>query len=453
MTSAGPSSGTPLHALALNPSAGRLSCYSTYLFKIQSFEKLYNERVAAALPFFTENSEASLEIKRSQDILKLALEELNWLYNAQFLEKDSSSRKERALTRPEADISWTLMRLEANISWATQQNLELMQKMVNLSSKGFNKLIRPMQLRKFLSVMHRINTSLGRREDVPLYLPLAIKQLLLAGRKPFKTACTLIAMTCLRKSITEITNALDPSNFFRSGDIELQGMEKALEVTTKYPREVLIIVGNHDSGVYDIALAKRLSQRLGCEHHMIMTRKQNALPLRIHPPESAGDVVYVNERDPKSNPIAESILKIKESLKRNDVVSLAVYPEGMVPLTGAQMPLVTKAGAYVIARRLAIELKDQNVPVFLVEEQSNILMHLTQNDLIKAAAKVSNVEIVPTTPLAKGQRDEWVHDHRLQSENRFNVDRGEKMLDILSGKPIPNSMTYEAQGLSCHRSF
>ena len=64
----------------------------------------------------------------------------------------------------------------------------------------------------------------------------------------------------------------------------------------------------------------------------------------IPPPESAGDVVYVDEHDPKLSPVAQSVAKIQDALTRNDVVSLSVYPEGMLPFAGAQMPLASKEG-------------------------------------------------------------------------------------------------------------
>ena len=50
-----------------------------------------------------------------------------------------------------------------------------------------------------------------------------------------------------------------------------------------------------------------------------------------------------------------------------------------------------------------------------------------------------------TGRLTRGQTDEWIASRRLKAEERFNVGRGERMLDIVSAGPLPNSMTYEAR--------
>ena len=115
------------------------------------------------------------------------------------------------------------------------------------------------------------------------------------------------------------------------------------------------------------------------------------------------------------------------------------------------MPLVTKEGGFVVARKIAIELSGEGIPVFLVETKTNTLEQITQHDLIEASASVADVEIVPGTPLVKGQPDEWIEARRLESENRFNEARGNKMLDILSSTRIPGTLAYDAHGLSCQR--
>jgi len=89
--------------------------------------------------------------------------------------------------------------------------------------------------------------------------------------------------------------------------------------------------------------------------------------------------------------------------------------------------------------------------VFLVETKTNTLEQITQHDLIEASASVADVEIVPATPLVKGKPDEWIEGRRLESENRFNEARGNKMLDIVSSTRIPGTLTYDAHGLSCER--
>ncbi len=406
---------------------------ATYLAKIQRFEELYDDRVSTALSLLASDAAAAREIERSHAVIKSALQELIGLYQAIYVEKRSAQGKDDALR---------LTRLEANIVMTAQQNLETMQKLVR--SRG-SRVIGPLQSKVLLRSMRRMNASLARRDAAaPISVLVAVKQLLCAGRKPVKTLLTLGAMTVLHKPVTDWQRNMDPRNFFRSQDVTFHGVDAIRELTDQYPRRVLVFIGNHDTSLYDGSIAQRLAFMVGSEHHIVLTRK-SVFP--IPPPESFGDVVFIDEEDPKSYPIAESLQKTKEFLTKHDVVSLAVFPEGMMAFTGAQMPLVTKEGAYVVARKLAIELKDLDVPVFLVEVKSNTLVHLTQHDYVDAAVRVTGVEIVPTDPFVKGKPDEWIDGRRLESENRFNEDRGEQMLDIASSRRIPGTITYDARGL------
>ena len=413
---------------------------ATYFSKIQRFEELYDDRVSAALSLLASDPKAVAEITRSHDVIKSALQELIGLYQALYVTKSSTQLR---------DDSVRLTRLEANITMTTQQNLETMQKLIRFRSGGSSRLTGPLRSRLLLHSMRKMNTSLARRDDAaPISVLVAVKQMLCAGRKPVKTSVTMIGLVGLHRPVSVWERYLDPSNFFRSEDLAFHGVDSTRELMARFPRRVLVIIGNHDTAVYDGPIAQRLAVMLGSGHHIVMTRK-SVFP--IPPPEKPGDVVYVDEDDPTSYPLAESVNKIKQFLKLHDVVSFAVYPEGMMAFTGAQMPLVTKEGAFVVARKLAIELSGDGIPVFLVETKTNTLEQITQHDLIEASASVADVEIVPATPLVKGKPDEWIEGRRLESENRFNEARGNKMLDIVSSTRIPGTLTYDAHGLSCER--
>jgi len=318
----------------------------------------------------------------------------------------------------------------------------IMRRMIRLQCSARFEPAKSLLLQRLSRWMHRTSTSLERRENVPFSIRISIPQLLQAGRKPFATAATLVTATVLRKSLTEMTDALDPSSFFRSPDVRFEGVEEARAALAKYPRYAMVMIANHDLGIYDGTLAHRLSQLMGCQRHMVINRK-TVWP--IAPPDSAGDVIYVDEGDPKHRPIPDSIRRVRDALAKNDRVSLAIYPEGMMPFTGAQMPLVTKDGAFIIARMLADNLSGESIPVLLVEFESNILTHLTISDSVDPVISITEISVVPTGQLPKGQTDEWIASRRLKAEERFNVGRGERMLDIVSSGPLPNSMTYEAR--------
>ncbi len=409
----------------------------TYLAKMERFEALYDDRVALALPYAAGDPLISQEITKSQAIIKKAIAELVERYKAQFLTEGATPAKDGVVE---------LMHLEANIAMAAQQTLDAMQKMIKLELRSTIKLARSVRLRVLRHSMHKITTSLDRRDDAaPLAPSVGAKEMLCAGRKPFKTAFTVIALIGLHRPLSDWRIYLDSANFFRSGDVKFEGVDSALEALSQHRRKVMVVIGNHDTSLYDGTIAHRLALSLGTNQHIRMVRK-SVYP--IPPPESAGDVVYVDEYDTTSSPVAQSVAKIKEALKKNDTVSLSIYPEGMLPFAGAQMPLVTKEGAFLIARKLSTVLSDQDIPVFIVETKSNTLMHLTQADVTEAWVRISSVEVVPADPMAKGQKDQWISGRRVEAENRFNADRGERMIDIVGSKRIPDAITYEARGLS-----
>jgi len=252
----------------------------------------------------------------------------------------------------------------------------------------------------------------------------------------------------LHRRVSTWDRWLDAANFFRSDELEFRGAERALEAMAGHRRRVLVVIGNHDTAVYDGPIGQTWAEMLGSGHHIVMTRK-SVYP--IPPPESHGDIVYVDEDDPSSFPLAESVSKIKQFLTQHDVVSLTIYPEGMMAFTAAQMPLVTKDGAFVVARKLAIELGASDIPVFLVEVKTNTLDEITRHDFVPATTEVAAVEVVPATPFVKGQPDEWMSRRRLEAENRFNEHRGNRMLDVVASTRIPGALTYDARGLSSER--
>lgn len=406
---------------------------SAYLAKLQNFEKLFHERATIAVAVLGNDSAPGRQILRYQMIFTAALDELAGLYTAKFIDGTLPAEKVAVLTT-----------LEADIAMATQQNLEIMRRMLRAHSGPSGSAIKHRRLRRLTKWMDKTGSALDARGNIPLSLRISIPQLLLAGRKPVRTAGSLVNSSVTRKSLTRMTDALDSSNFLRTAELRFEGIEAAREELASHPKRVLVLIANHDLGIYDGTIAYRLAVLLGSGHHIAMTRK-GVYP--IPPPESAGDVVYVDEDDPNNRPVADSIGKIRESLTKNSCVSLAIFPEGMMPFTGAQMPLITKEGGHIIARKLAVELQELGAAVILVESNLNVLRHLTTRELTDPRLSVRKVEVVPTAPLGKGGGDEWVRRGRLESEGRFNTDRGERMLDILSTGPLPGSMTYPAETL------
>jgi hypothetical protein len=420
-----------------------------YLRKIDKFSTLFQERMteaseAIAVSDFNKLAKQSYiqSLSESSITVQNAVVELQSLYNKQFID--------RKIT-PEEKAS--LVQIESDISIAVQQILHLTKKLVGIAAHGRPTFVgrwRDLQADFLAKKISNLTSSLHNRKKVPLDPLVGITQLLQAGNRKVSTACALVGGMCLQKSMTDLMNSLEAKNFFRTKDITFEGIAPSRSIISQSQKAVVIMIGNHDQPVYDIALAQRLSSKLGMDHHIIMTRK-SVYP--IPPPTQNGDIVYVVDNDPKSNPIKESIEQIKHSLQNKDKVSLAVYPEGMLPYTAGQMPMSTKEGAFVIARKLAAELALQNIPVLMVEFNTNIVRHLTDRTLTPALLNIVKTEFVPTTPMIKGQSDSWIDDRRIEAENRFNKERGERQLNIFDSRPIKNSMIPAASGSRCQRVF
>ena len=408
-----------------------------YLSKIGHFERLFDDRVDTAVELLAGDPAAVREIETARGIVKAAVAELTQLYRDLYADRNPALSKD-------APLYFT--RLEANIAMAVQQTLDAMRKLIGLRSRRGP--VGRARSRSLVKSIRKINASLARRDDAaPLAPVVATQQMLLAGRKPVKIALTLAALTVTHRSLTDWYRRLDPASFFRSGDIEFRGIDEANAAMAADPRRVMVMIGNHDAALYEGAISYRTAVLLGSDHHLAMARR-GVYP--IPPPESAGDVVYVDEDDPDLNPVVQSLEKVAEHLGRRDVVSFVVYPEGMLAFTGAQMPLVAKDGAYLIARKLAIALGSEGVPVYLVELKTNLLPHLTEPDGPQAEVRVTSVEVVPAEPMVKGRPDEWISRRRRESQNLYNQDRGEKMVDLADSERIPDSITYRARGLLRH---
>jgi len=407
-----------------------------YFAKLEGFEELYDDRIAIGRAALADDPSAVEAIDNSQAIIKAGLRELVERYRNLYVDDDAPRGKDDALL---------LTRLEANIAMAAQQTLDAMRKLIRIRSRRSTGPLAAARSRRLVRSINTINSSLARRDPAaPLSVAVSVPEMLLAGRKPVKTSLIVIALVGLHRSVSHWPRWLDPSNFFRGDDIVFKGVDAANLAMADSPRRAMVIIGNHDASLYEGSLSNRLSRQIGSQHHIIMARR-GVYP--IPPPVSPGDVVYVDEDDPKLLPVAESVSRVKESLTKHDIVSLAVYPEGMMPFTGAQMPLAAKEGAYIVARKLAIALHDEGVPVYLVEIVSNMLEHLSVPECTQATLTITSVEKVPDEPMVKGKTDDWLARRRLESETLYNKLRGERMLDIRSGRRIPNAKTYEARGL------
>ena len=358
-------------------------------------------------------------------ILDEKIKQLKDLYTKIFITNEATPEEKKSLVS-----------FESNLSIAIQRQLDMARTYWKTIQLGENTEARQ---KKFIADFSEITERLKSNSPQDVPVSMGLQQVLQARRAPFQTTCRLIGSICMRKSLSEMLDTLDAHNFLRADQVDFQNFKPIQNTLDEAGKSVFILIGNHDQPLYDIVLAREVALKLGSEHHMTMTRK-SVYP--VPPPESAGDVVYVVDNDPKSNPVKASVEALKNQFTNPHVkrVSLAVYPEGMLPYTGGQMPMTTKDGAYIIARKLSNELAAQGIKVFLVEMKTNMIEHLTSEDMKPPQVRLNRIELVPSNAIQKGVRDPWSDQQRLLSENSFNSHRGETQMDILNLKKAKNSV-------------
>lgn len=420
-----------------------------YFGKLTQFERLTNYQFNQFLEFIRNNPQISSQdvvalehtiehqkVTLSQEILKLKS-----LYQKIFILRDATKEERKALVFQ-----------ESNLSIAVHRQLEIvhgfLQRTQGASAKVYAKKMN--LLVKDLEILSR---ELRAGESIKVPVGMGISQVFQTGRNLGKSICSLLLGFCSRASLSKLMDSLDEKNFLRADAYEYSGFDEARKTLEKNQKAVVILIGNHDQPLMDIALARNVSKMLGSDQHITMTRK-SVYP--IPPPESAGDVVFVVDNDPRSNPIQNSLDLLSQSLaqQKNKIVSLAVYPEGMLPYTGGQMPMTVKEGAFIIARKMAHQLSAQGVPVYLVQMKSNVIEHLTSTTLIAAKVTMQNIEVVPDSPMDRNKPDTWLSEKRLQAENSFNSHRAESQIDIFNLDKVPYSnIPYGLDMKSCSKVF
>ena len=147
--------------------------------------------------------------------------------------------------------------------------------------------------------------------------------------------------------------------------------------------------------------------------------------------------------------LSQKIIENMKSLPEQRV-GFTIYPEGNVPFWGIQFPLTAKFGAFVIARKAAVALKEQR-PLYYVEVQSNFLENATSVKDIGLRLDVIKPQLVPTTPVT--ERDTWVENARRDFEVRANhPSRRGKQYDLINRAKNPGTLLNTVNDVVPYRS-
>lgn len=432
-----------------NPNSVMAGEATQYFDKITRFGQLTDYQSTAFAEYLKNHPKATPEsiaaIKRSVELQKATLwtqiEELKSLYDKIFIQKTATKEERKALVYQ-----------ESNLSIAIHRQLVQMHEFVRANNKASSLFFAKRAL-KLSQGLDQVSMELKDGKSIAVPASMGINQVFQSGQNLSHSLCSLIAGFCTRASLSKLMDSLNEKNFLRAQGYEFDGIADIKKSLDQHPKAVFILIGNHDQPLMDIALARKASLLLGSEKHITMTRK-SVYP--IPPPETAGDVVFVVDNDPKSNPVQKSLDLLSQSIldQKNGRVSLAVYPEGMLPYTGGQMPMTVKEGAFVIARKLAHQLSAEGIPVYLVQMKTNIIEHLTDVNTSSAKVVMERLERVPDTALDRQTPDLWIEQNRLRAENSFNSHRGESQIDIFNLDKAPSSkIPYGLEMKSCSKVF
>ena len=217
------------------------------------------------------------------------------------------------------------------------------------------------------------------------------------------------------------------------------------------PDAIVVLVMNHDKSIAELQLLKEINHRLGFKRNMVLTTKRAWPHLNVFQNQDDG-IILIEDK------FREQVI---DRLNKNPNVasSVTVFPEGLLATYGAQMPLISKYGAFKLARELAVDNKGKR-PVYLVSLRNNILEVNTSASPVDLKIEILDPVKVPTEPISKN--DPWMEAQRVAFQAFANEGRGTNQVDMISAKKIPGSSIYSAgpvreyrdinQSMSCRRA-
>ena len=217
------------------------------------------------------------------------------------------------------------------------------------------------------------------------------------------------------------------------------------------PNAIVVLVMNHDNSIAELQLLKEINRRLGFKRNMVLTTKRAWPQLKVFQNQDDG-IILIEDK------FREQVV---DRLNKNPNVasSVTVFPEGMLATYGAQMPLISKYGAFKLARELAVENKGKR-PVYLVSLRNNILEVNTRANLADLKIEILDPVKVPTEAISKN--DPWMEAQRVAFQAFANEGRGTNQVDMITAKKVPGSSIYSAgpvreyldlnQSMSCKKA-
>ncbi|HHP7241717.1 MAG TPA: hypothetical protein ACFCUD_08585 [Cyclobacteriaceae bacterium] len=129
--------------------------------------------------------------------------------------------------------------------------------------------------------------------------------------------------------------------------------------------------------------------------------------------------------------------KASKLLEQQDGIAVfAISPDGIPSYTFAQIPIISKPGAFIFARKLANQMKGKR-EVWLINVHINYFEHIQSKLKTPLTVKLEPPAVVPTDTLTK--HDFWINEQRLIYEDYVNKNRGKYLPDLLKACYIKDS--------------
>lgn len=319
------------------------------------------------------------------------------------------------------------------------------------------------KIRKPLTAIRDITARVEAKK--PIHTPVkGYARLFMPMKKGRVTSfCSAIAKACMKSDLTNVIHSFRPSSLVRqttpgrSSQIGFNFVDRNSTQASQKSRlgleanAIVVFVMNHDNSIAELQLMKEINQRLGFQGNMLLTTKKAWPQLNVFANKDDG-IILIEDK------FREQVI---ERLNKNSNVAstVTVFPEGMLATYGAQMPLISKYGAFKLARELAVENKGKR-PVYLVSLRNNILQVNTSAKPTDLRVEVLDPVRVPTEPIAKN--DPWMEAQRVSFQEFANEGRGKNQVDLIDAKKVPGSDLYFAgpvreykdinQSMSCRRA-
>jgi hypothetical protein len=426
------------------PAAVASSEGSSYLERVDSFTRSFSMQIHEIfIPQALEH--AGLAHSEKQKITAMAetlseaiakkIVQFKIDYRSQFMD----------LTKDEA-AKVRLLDAESDIKWAAERSLGLL---IGILDK-LDKEPKIQGIEKEMTALNEISNLLNTDKRMTKTVMDLIRNMFPMRKSIAKTVCSIISRVCVNQDISKIYEKMSTKSFTKSSieDLEVRVLEtdgKVSQSTLDLPKNAAVVFAmSHDNVILDIKSMMILADKMGVDRNMILTTQDSWPQTKIWANKDPS-ILFIQEKGLSG--------KIIQNMKEqpDQRVGFTIYPEGNVPFWGIQFPLTAKFGAFVIARKAAVALKDQR-PLYYIEVQSNFLENATASKDVGLRLDVIKPQLVPTTPVE--ERDVWVENARRDFEVRANHEsRRGKQYDLIHRQKNAGTMLNTVNDVRPYEAF